>query len=211
MKARTASLAILLAVAVLGLFSPDARADIMYYNGMGLNQVVTLHAPGLLGDNLSVYAGQNRLNYQGQDLLGYCVDLNHYAVTADMAQEPVTSLPRGQQVAYLFDTYASQVTTSRQAAALAVAIWELVAETQSTLSATSGYFYITGNSTAASDADALLAGLPTTYTSPSNLEVLYSNSAQCFLVDLPSVTAPEPATVSLLVLGGVALMTRRRK
>ena len=198
---------------VLLMLSSLASADWMNYNGVGLNEIVTTHSPGLLADGLTVYAGQEYVNFDGNNYIGYCVDLNHYSTSADVIVKPVTEYAggvRGREIAYLFNTYASGVTTGSQAAALGVAIWELVAETTSTLDVTSGYFYITGNDGVAADANVLLADADnhSLYSVLNMPVVFYSPTAQSFVVAGEN-DIPEPATMSLLALGSLVILRRK--
>jgi hypothetical protein len=200
------SITAIVVISFVSLLSSAAFADPMTYNGVGLNGVVTTHAPGLLADNLSVYAGQELVQYHGINYLAYCVDLNQYSASSDVTMMPVTSLPRGEQVAFLYNTYGLQAATGRQAAAVGVAIWELVAETGPTLDAGSGYFHITDNANAIADANVLLANLPTHYNNPIMPFVLHSTSAQDFVVG--SWAIPEPATLALLAIGGLLFVRK---
>lgn len=196
--------------AILTVLPSVAFGGVMSYEGVGLNEVATLHAAGFMADNLTVYAGQERVNYNGVDYLGYCVDLNHYAATADVTAIPVTALPHGQQVAYLFNTYAPEVTTPRQASALAVAVWELVSESSPDLNALTGSFNVSSNPDIAAAANLLLADLPASYSASNMPMVLYSQNAQAFVVaGQPAV--PEPATLAVLLGGGLLALGRRRR
>jgi hypothetical protein len=204
-------LATVFAVATICLVAPLASADYVTYNGVGLNEVVTTHCAGLLADNLSVQAGQEKVTYDGINYNGYCVDLNQYAASSNMTAVSAMALPNGKALSYLFTTYASTVTTNAQAAALGVAIWELVAETSSTLDATNGYFYITGNNSVALAANVLLASIPTgDYSLPYIPTVIQSPCTQDFIIGA-AMDVPEPATMSLLALGGVGVLIRRRR
>jgi hypothetical protein len=202
------ALALLALVAVTALLCCPAQADWMNYNGMGLCEVVRLHAPGTLGNNLSVYAGQNRLHYAGNDFLGYCVDINQYSGSGNVTVDSVASLPHGNDIAYLLNTYAPAVDTNHEAAVLAVAVWEVLSETSSTFNATSGYFYITDNASVAADANTMLATIPANYQPVAWPALLHSDCVQ----DMAVLTyAPEPTTIGLMAMGGVAMAWRSRR
>ena len=198
-------------VLTLCAFTPLASADWMNFNGVALNETVTIHAAGTLADNLTVYAGQEKVNFRGVDYLVYCVDTNHYAASADMTVKPVTSVNNGDKVAFLFNTYAPGVTTNLQAAALGVALWEVINETSPTFNANSGYFSITGNTDVATAANVLLASMPTHYDTTNYPSILFNPTAQSFVVGISNTPVPEPATMAMVVIGGAGMLLRRSR
>jgi hypothetical protein len=197
-------------LAVTSRVVSPASASMLNYIGVGPNEVVTTHAHGLLADNLSVYAGAENLSLGGVSMTGYCVDLNQYAGSGAVDVLPVSAVHNGNLVAYLLNTYGPTATTNRSAAALGVAIWEVVNETGTTFDATTGYFFITGNAGVATDANALLATLPTSYSGGNGVAILHSDIVQDFAVPM-GIGAPEPAALCLLAAGAMAITRRRRR
>jgi len=195
------------AVAVLACAS-GAWADVIVYKGVGLNSEVKLHASGLLGDGLTVPAGQCRIEYQDRDYLSYCVDLDHYAGSGEVTEIPVGTLNRGNWVAFLFDTYSGTVDSGLEAAALGTAIWEVLYETDTDLDVTDGYFNITQNDAVAAAANDLLVNLPSDYTPAGGDVVLHSESRQDLLIG-GFEPIPEPTTLALIALASVVLLRRR--
>ncbi len=179
----------------------------MTFNGMGLSSQVRLHASGLLADNLKTPAGQLKVTYENTDYLAYCVDLNHYAKSANMTPESISVLNNSDMVAWLFDTYAYGVTTGTEAAALNVAIWEVLYETNDAFNAGTGYFWVSENQNVLDEANVLLASLdsmPTNYTPSNGLMVLDGLNAQ-------DVVVPEPTSLGLLGIGAGCFIVKRRR
>jgi len=195
--------------AALGLATP-AQADVMTYLGTGLNQAVTLHAPGHLANGQVVHAGQYRISYQGETYTSWCVDLDQYTGTVSVTERSYLTLQNPSAVAYLFETYADSSMTSTEAAALAVSFWEVLTEpVGGPFSASSGNFWVTNNSAVAARAATMLASIPSSYTPTEDLVVLYSSTKQDMLIGRPGSGAPEPATLALVAGGAIALLGRK--
>jgi len=209
MKATTHTRWTVLALLAMSLAASHASAD-MIYNGMGYRSAVTIQAPGL---RIDTQAGQLRVEFEQTDYLGYCVDIYQNVADGPVDVRSVESLPNGEQVAFLFETYADGVDSDLDAAALQVAIWEVVNEDDGRdFNAKNGSFRIVGSGNVRNLANDLLDTLPDSYTPSGDLAVLFSDSHQDILVGgRNSEPVPEPATMSLLALGGVMALLRRRR
>ena len=217
MRSATLKLILALAIAAVSLNASVALGNsVMTYNGTGLNAVVKIHASGLLSDGRQVRAGQYLISYEGNDYTAYCVDIDAWAGTTEVVELGVDSLNNGDQVAYLYETYAGGVSTGTGAGALAVSIWEVLYETSSTfgVSQYDGFFSISENPGVTSAGNSLLATVPGSYTPLGDLVVLYSECRQDMLIMIPGggQIIPEPITVLGLLLGtgSLAGYIRRR-
>lgn len=206
-KITIATLAI--ATVLAALCSPSFAA-VVDYQGMGLKQQVRIHAPGTLADGKKIKAGEMKLSIDGSATIkGWCVDLDHWAGDGEASIEPLSFIQNGDLAAWLHATY-SGGSSSEQAAALASAIWEVTHEDDGIYDLANGSFSISENAGVLTAGNAMLAGMPASWTAPTGYGVLHLESAQDFLVFSPE-TVPEPGTMVLLSLGGLAAFARRRR
>ncbi|MCE5327427.1 MAG: PEP-CTERM sorting domain-containing protein [Planctomycetaceae bacterium] len=192
--------------AVISLIGMQASAAVMTYSGEALSAQFKINCTGTLANGQTVAAGQMKINYLGEDLLGYCVDLDHYSATTEVTERSASTLTNGWMVAYLFNTYAPAVATAVDAAALQTALWEVINETGSVFNVTSGHFFITNNASVATAANNLLASIPASYSPSVWPIVLDSVDKQDILIQ---GRIPEPATISMLLLGSLGVFMRR--
>lgn len=197
----------------LCLTASIASADMMTFTGMVLTESVKFHCHGLQADNMTVQAGLYGINYQNRAFNAYCVDADQYAGTSSVTEQNVDVLRNGSYVAYLYETYIGSATTAKQAAALGVAIWEVLYENNGTVfNASSGKFHITNNSDVAAAANVMLTGMPANYQPVMDLTVLQSACKQDMLIGGLNAV-PEPTTIAMLLLGAPMMLkaSRRRR
>jgi hypothetical protein len=203
--------AVVLSICLTASIAP-ADMMTMTYTGTVLTESVKFHCPGLLADDMTVQAGLCGIEYQGRRFNAFCVDADQYAGASSATEQDVAVLHNGSLVAYLYETYIGSATTATRAAALGVALWEVLYENDGAgFNASSGNFYITNNTDVAAAANVMLTGMPANYKSVMDLTVLHSESKQDMLIGgLKAV--PEPTTVALLMLGApLMLKTSRRR
>ena len=210
----TLTIAALLAVALSG--AEIAQADMMHYNGQIRTKYVDVRGRNsLAGRNFQTYAGQVKLEYQGVDYLGHCVDVFDYSGSSEVTEASYTTLRNGYEIAYLFETNSPGITTHEQSAGLQVAIWELLYENNDTLdfNLDTGNFKITNNNVI-DDANGMLdfmrANMPDNYLPTLDLVVLRSACKQDMLIGRQPPVIPEPATATLLAIGGLIVLKRRQ-
>jgi len=204
MKTKCITIAVLSTLLVAGFNASVASASLVTYHGMGLRDKVKIHADGAMGDGMTVYAGQMLISYEGVDYEAYCVDLDHYAGSSQVIEVDVYDLVNGDDLAYLAETFAGDVTTKLEAAALQVAIWEVLTEDTGTFDATSGHFSISRNPDVAWEANVLLAALPDSFQGEAQVIILDSVIKQDLLI------VPDASTL-ILVAAGIPVLLRRRR
>ncbi|MGA2266094.1 MAG: PEP-CTERM sorting domain-containing protein [Phycisphaerae bacterium] len=167
--------------------------------------------------NKTAGTGQGTLIPNGQ-IYAVCIDLpqnsidSSYTYDVRMPDEaPITTVPpmgaaRAAQLSELWGRYFSQAASDPQKAeAFSAAVWEIVFETDAARDVTSGAgFYCTGLAPGMDTlANSWLASL--NGTGPmADLRALTSCDYQDFVTVIP-----EPATLSLLGLGALAMLRRR--
>ncbi len=205
MKTKCITIAVLSTLLVAGFNASVASASLVTYHGMGLKDTVKIHADGVMADGMTVYAGQMLITYEGVDYEAYCADLDHYAGSSEAIEVNVYDLVNGDDLAYLCETFIEDVSTNLEAAALQVAIWELLVEDTGTFDATGGYFSISNNPDVASEANVLLAAVPDSFQGEARVTILDSADKQDFLI------IPEAGTLILLAAFVPVLFGRRRR
>lgn len=196
----------MLAAAAIGFGATTAGAStIIEYNGLGLHQSINY-----VLDHQSRFAsaGQLLIEFDGADEIAYCVDLRT-SIKGEWKGSfmDVDFLKGGKAAAFLYDTYAASVDTNLKAAALQVAIWEVI-EDYSTLNLSAGNFRLIGAPTIATQAGIYLNSLP------GNLDDYQTNAFVIKSEGSPKSQAlivPEPGTLAALLAGFPILMYRRRK
>ena len=202
-----------------GLFSaaPSANAQVtVAFDEVSPVQIVNVQATGAFNIGpAGVYAGIYNLTVDGLPTPSFCTDLFRDAPSsplndynfADLSLSPLApDGPMGPAAAVniekLWAQYFPAATTSSQdAAALQVAIWEIVALDVGTYTLT-----FSDNAPVTDEAAAMLANLPN-LTAQANLTALISPDGQNYVV-----AAPEPMTGSCFLFGlGVLACLQRLK
>ncbi len=198
-----------IAVAAFALLVGAAivQASPVTFNGMGLNQTVNYKLSEIDKSNK---AGQILITFQSQNLTAYCVDLNNTVKSSwDATPATVDFINGGRAAAFLYDTYAPSVDTALKAAALQVAIWEVVTDFGGSLNLLAGNFKLVDSENVRSLANTFLGSLPGdvgNYQSSSFIVKSGSDPRSQHLI------VPEPATLGVVMVAmGMMVADRRRR
>lgn len=201
-----------IAIAIVLACSSGSSAAIITFEGYVLSRDVNYQHNAVFETNQS--AGQMSITLDGAPFIAYCVDLDNDAPSQWQATlQPVSVINGGKAIAYLFDHFAAGVTTDNQAAALQVAIWEVVDDSPGVLNLTADHFRFTAASqgqfaNVMAQAVIYLAAIPADLTNyfPQSFIIHSSvaNQAQHLIV-------PEPASLSILAVGAMFVLRRSRR
>lgn len=224
--------AALLAIGLLTAVPGTAQAAPFTINvGTFSGGTGVLHAPGTIADGLRVYLGAVLITGDLGTFESYCVDLQHYAViganTVDVGvmsnwNNPATTGYAGlggRAASWLYNTYAaSAVGNKARQAALSLAIWNSLYDTDYNVLAGTGFRASSlSNLQYAVLANAMLGALDINKEPlPNNMFLQTQNIAgtryaQDF-IGPPPTPVPAPPTILLLGLGlGCAAGFMRRR
>jgi hypothetical protein len=164
------------------------------------------------GQNLNVWAGKlaaylggtlgNPLPPNDGQFSGYvfCVDLDHWITLPteyEVTQQTTASIAHGDRVAWLYRTYVSQATTQTKAAALQLAIWEVLVDDGDGFA--SGNFRYTGGLPSLTGTEAQNMIAASVGKNSSSAMVLRSTGQ--YGQAMIATPVPEPTSLILLGLG----------
>jgi hypothetical protein len=191
-------------VAVLPFGIGDASATMLEveYTGPGVHEVVKV---SYLGHEMNLRTGINDLLVDDVPFESFCVDLDHPVSKSPWTAtvEPVSTINGGEQAAWLWKNHAPGLDSEGAAAALQLALWEVVSDWGGGLDLTDGNFRVLGSRGVVSEASLYLSSIPDLIGYVTGVSVLHSEDSQDFLV-------PEPAAILMFLLTAGALSLRRR-
>lgn len=229
MTARRASLAGLALIAVL-LGTRSASAETIDFRGSGHSAAVSITVMNGASTLFSGSVMAGELNWSWldgtppgftTDFYSYCIDATQYlrdpqyVTVRTMDAFANGSANAGAKVSWLFNTYASTIRdsgTNTQAAALQIAIWEALYDTSQNLG--DGSFRIGTTGAIRTQAETYLTALYSNNYLGSTatwLDVDGGNSNPIYRgQDQITHGVPEPSTLLLMGVAGLALARRRR-
>lgn len=203
--------------AIAAIAALSCAASTLTYTGTGLGNAVSVLANG---NSKNVFAGQLNFTVDGQSLVGFCIDL--YTILNRQTYNTTTGEPEGYtnggRAAWIVENYAGQVTTAMQAAALQLALWDVVHDGGNGL--TNGSLVLNASPGNALSAAANAIVLASAGQSSNRATVFYNNTitagirAQTLITAASASEVPEPSTVAMLGFGAALLAVarvRRRK
>lgn len=184
----------------------SANAAMIDFLGLGLNDSVNIYHNG---NSFTTNAGQINIKINNTPAVAFCVDLDHTIKpqwSADLI--PVSPfLNGGKAVAFLYDNFKNAVTNNIQAAALQVAIWEVIDDFGGSLDLTNGVFRLLNNAAVGAQANTYLGALPGDLSGYNTTSFVIKSGWEPRSQHL---IAPEPGTLAVMGLCLPLFLIRRR-
>ena len=175
------------------------------------SETVDIHYNGV---DYSMAAGQHHLSLTGEEHLSFSVDLDAQVLeTWDADVRSVDVIHAGRPIAWLHDTFAPNIASDLEGAALQVAIWELLVDYDGTFDLSSGNFRISDWESIALVASSYLEsfGMYAFYHDPES----YITSSYIFYSDASPrsqhMIVPEPSAMLPLSVFAICLISKRRR
>jgi len=205
-KNKIAAFALLSLSIVAG--APAAQASTLTYTGLGYGSNVDLVVNT---QPETVFAGQIRVTIDTVNAIAYCVDLFSSLELGSYAnvQGSPSAFANGGRAAWIVENYALNIASNASAAAVQLALWEVVHDNGTGLSTGSIVGASTLNATLASDANKIIAA--SLGQSSNNATILYNTyssgkKAQTLIVYTPPTSeVPEPSSIAMLGIGIVGI------
>lgn len=209
------------AIALLSLSflagATSAQASTMTYNGGGYGSVVDLKVNS---DAERVFAGQLLITLDMKNAVAFCVDL--FSPLSQGSYSTVQGSPltfaNGGRAAWILENYAQNITTNSAAAAVQLALWEVVHDNGTGLSSGIIRAASTVSTSLKMEANNIVAA--SVGQSSNHATILYNTfpsgaKAQTLIVYTPNASeVPEPSSVAMLSIGAVGIglgVYRKRK
>lgn len=208
------------ALAIAGLLGAPgaAKATTITLTGLGYYDTMPLIINGTTAQNS--IGGQILATIDGLNLIAYCVDLftSIGLSTYNTTFGDPTGISNGGRVAWLFNQFAPTVNSNTSAAALQLAIWDVVHDGGNGLTSGNVQLNVTGSATLRSLAESyILASVGQSSTNATILHNVAFNGtpAQNLITNriIPPSSVPEPGTWMMTAAGLflAAFGTRRRR
>lgn len=184
----------------LGLKYSQTPIVTINYNGSTYSNVYA----GALSATLTPATGGALPNGYPSSFDTYCVDLNddiHVPTSYSICMQPINGLTNGGGVAWLYDSYASQISDATHSAGLQIAIWKVLTDGQTTIDLNSGKFQYNTADQIATDANYYLQQWANSSYKTEDATWLVGgtyNNATHHAQDMIGPPVPEPGVQSLM-------------